>query len=222
MNAITSTASAEGDQALLIHFGRDAGEHGALRAQVIEIVASQANLHACLGAAGLKGSASGKNGDQVTPKSAEGDHQSVLKASAIGQQQHDRGNAPCHAQHGKQERRRLCFSALKACCQIAKHSYSSYRVIPAAVLPPGKQRGFARGIKAGDNARHRQRKNGDNGGSRHDPRRIESFRGRQLRQQRYERAADRQANAAAERSEERAFDKKLRHDVAMRGAQRLA
>ena len=125
MNTVAGTARAERHLALLIHLGGNAGEHGDLGAQEVEIVAGQADLRAGFGASGLQGSAPGKDGDQVASKSAEGDHQSVLKAGAVSQQQNHRGNAPGHAQHGEQRAAAVVFQRVESlCAQIAQHSYS--------------------------------------------------------------------------------------------------
>src|ERR1700676_3822372 len=99
MNAIISASRAKGNLALLIHFRRNASQHRALGAEEVEIVASQADLRSRLSASRLQGSVSGENADQVAAKSAEGDHQCVLKSGAISQQQDYRGDSPCHAQH---------------------------------------------------------------------------------------------------------------------------
>ena len=82
-------------------FGRDALEQRDFGLEVIEIVDGKLDFAAGLGASGLQRGASGKDKDQVSAPGAEGDPESALESGAIGEQQHDRRDAPCHAEHGE-------------------------------------------------------------------------------------------------------------------------
>ncbi len=85
MHAIAGAASAKCNQALLVDFRRNTGEHGALGANKVEIVARQPDLDACLGTSRLDRSASRENRDQIPAEGAEGNHQSILKSGTVSQ-----------------------------------------------------------------------------------------------------------------------------------------
>src|SRR5271165_1848090 len=223
MNAIARATSAKCDQALLVDFRRNTGEHGTLGTNKVEIIAREPHLHAGFCPSRLDRSTSRKNRHQVAPEGAEGNHQSVLEAGAVGKQQNNRRDTPCHAKHGEQGAAAIVFQRVECLlAQFAKHDCSRFLLLLPQCFHWRQQRGFTRGIKSRHNACNRKRNNRHHGGRRHNARRIEPFRRRQLRQQSYERSGDGQSDAAAEHGKECAFDKKLRHDIAMGGAQSLA
>ena len=100
-DAIVRAARAIGDHAILEGFRRNALQQRDFGANVVEIVDGEANLRSGLGASGLQLGAAGKNEDEVGAEGAEGGPQSALEAGAVGQQQHDRRDAPSHAEHGE-------------------------------------------------------------------------------------------------------------------------
>ena len=66
----------------------------------VDIVLGEAHLHAGFVAAGLLAGAAGKEADDVGAPLGEDGLDGVAEAGAVGQQQHHRGNAPRHADHG--------------------------------------------------------------------------------------------------------------------------
>src|ERR1035438_8773431 len=99
-DAIAGAARSPGDGALFESFGRDSLKQRNLSLQVVEIVDGEFDLAAGLSAARLQRSTSGENENEICAPGAKGDPESALEARTIGEQQHDRGDAPRHAQHG--------------------------------------------------------------------------------------------------------------------------
>ena len=100
-DAIVRTARAVGDHAILEGFGRDVLQQRNFGADVVEIVDGEADLRAGLGASGLQFGAAGKDEDEIRAERAEGGPESALEAGAVGEQEHDRRDAPGHAEHGE-------------------------------------------------------------------------------------------------------------------------
>jgi hypothetical protein len=85
---------------------------GTSACEVVEIVDREFNFAARFGAARLQRGASRKNEDQVRAPGAEGDPESALETRAISEQQHNRRDAPGHAQHGEDAASAVVPSAL--------------------------------------------------------------------------------------------------------------
>ena len=75
-------------------------EPGDGNSETLEIVHGEANLNAGLDAASLFACSSGKNADETRAELREDRFEGTGKSGAIGQQQHDSRNAPCHTDHG--------------------------------------------------------------------------------------------------------------------------
>jgi hypothetical protein len=68
---------------------------------VVQIVDRQTDLRSSLCASCLQFGASGKDEYEVGPERTESGPQSTLEARPVGQEEHDRRNAPSHSKHGK-------------------------------------------------------------------------------------------------------------------------
>src|SRR5208282_131318 len=121
----------------------------------------------------LQRGASGENEDEVRAPGAESDPEASLETGAVGEQQHDSRNTPCHAEHGEDAATAIVLQrAVGLASEFANHSYS---LLLTQGLHRLQQRGLARWIKSRGDAGNRERKNGDGCRRRNDARRIESF-----------------------------------------------
>ncbi len=87
--------------ALLVHFGSDVGDLRKIGGERVHVIESKADLHAGLLTARLHGGAARDENHQLGAEVGEDGLAGFSKAVAVGQQHHDRGNAPGHAQHGE-------------------------------------------------------------------------------------------------------------------------
>ena len=125
-DAVVRAARAVGDHAVLERFRRNPLQQRNFGADVVEIVDREANLGSSLGASGLQFGAAGKNEDQIGAEGAERGPQSALEARAIGQQKHDRRDAPGHAEHGEHAAPPVVAERVVGLgCEIEDHEISS-------------------------------------------------------------------------------------------------
>ena len=73
-NIVACAAGAVGNQTLFVDFRRQPLDEGDFRSQVVQILHTQLDFRAGFAAAGLQRSAPGKNGDEVSAESFEGNH----------------------------------------------------------------------------------------------------------------------------------------------------
>src|SRR5208282_6200291 len=143
---VTAAPRSIGDGALFEGFRRDALEQTHLGLQVIEIVDGEFNFATSLGATRLQRGASGENEDEIRAPGAESDPEAALETGAVGEQQHDGRNAPCHAEHGEDAATAIVLErAVGLAGEFANHSYS---LLLTQGLHRLQQRGLARWIKS--------------------------------------------------------------------------
>ena len=102
-NGIVTAAGSIDNRALLVHFRGNcaSGSGTSARMHSRSSIVSLTSVPALVPPA-CREVRPGKDGNQISAEGAECNHQSALKARSISEQQHDRGDAPCHAQHGEQ------------------------------------------------------------------------------------------------------------------------
>ena len=108
-DAVIVAANSVRDYALLGRFGRDALEQRNFGLEIVEIVDGELDLSAGFGASGLERGATGENKDEVCAPRAEGNPESVFESVAVGEEQHDRRDAPRHAEHGQHAASAIVF-----------------------------------------------------------------------------------------------------------------
>src|SRR6059058_2138928 len=124
-HAVIGGAGSIGHVALLENLRRKPLEQRNLGADVIEVFDAELNLVARFGAARLKRRASREKENKIRSERAEGNPQTALESSAVGEQQHDGRDAPGHTKHGQNAT--AFVMAQRAVCldsQIADHGYS--------------------------------------------------------------------------------------------------
>ncbi len=82
------------------HDGRDGSDAGNRIPDAIDVILFKANSDAGFVGAGLFGSAAAIDLDVVDAPLGKDVHDGSREAGAVGQQQHNRGDAPSHADHG--------------------------------------------------------------------------------------------------------------------------
>src|SRR6185369_16338507 len=101
-NGVVTAASPVCQQALLVDFRGNSLQEGHLCANPLEVIHRKFDLGSGFGPSDLHGSASGKDCDEISAECAECDHQPALKPRSICEEEHNGGDAPCHAEHGEQ------------------------------------------------------------------------------------------------------------------------
>src|SRR5215471_11848284 len=99
--AIIRAARSVRDNTVLERLRRDSLQQRNFSTNVVDVIHSQPNLRTCLRSARLEFGAPWKDEYKIGAEGAECRPQAALEASAVGQQQHNRCDAPRHSQHGQ-------------------------------------------------------------------------------------------------------------------------
>ena len=92
--------SSTGDVDLFEHGGRDVDDAGNSGPEAVDVVLGEADLDAGFGSANLLRSAAGKDADEVGAPLGKDVLDGLTEAGAVGEQEHDGGDAPGHAADG--------------------------------------------------------------------------------------------------------------------------